>query len=515
MDYVASGRTTPSVLYPDLKDPPSEDIPSPACFVDLHLDQIVDAVLAPVKDYALEAFYHSPLRSREGIEYRQAVMMDLASVELVRAIQAFSQRMRSIRTYLKHVEKCHYAYESKRWILGAGQIYCQATTELTQFLVSHDLASLGIRGIRDFLVYYVGSPSFQLLEHDIAATLEGLHHVRYTTLIKDGVTVRRYDDEMDYSAVVTELFAKFSQTASTDYLASFPVQDTLNHVDAMILDRVALLYPDVFARLDRYCAEHAQLMEPIIVRFDRDVQFYLAYRAYIEPLKRLGLEFNYPTVSESPDIAVHNAFDLSLAAARKDRPQTVVCNDIELQGDERILVVTGPNHGGKTTYARMVGQLHYLACLGLPVPGSFAKLLLFDQLLSHFEKSEDIATLRGKLQDDLVRIHDILTAATPRSVIIMNEIFSSTSLEDAVFLSERVMATISDLDAIAVCVTFLVELTVFNEKTVSMVSAIDLEDPSVRTFRVQRKAADGLAYALAVAEKHQVTREWLLKRVAP
>jgi DNA mismatch repair protein MutS len=493
----------------------------PEFFRDLNLDQIVDAITAGRDEYNLKPVFYTRLTDLAEIAYRHEIMRDLENDALFQGIKSFSNRMRSMRVSLAAVEKSYYKYEKEAWFLEAVGIYCEAVENLRRDLEQHNPESRGLRAFRAHLADYVASSAFEPLAEQARKLKSDLSAIRYNLLINgDSVTVREYKDEPDYSVVVEETFAKFVARADShhgapkDYRVKFPRYSGMDHIGAMILERVALLHPDVFAALDDYCARNTGYLDQTISDFDREIQFYVAWLEYAATFKRVGLKFCYPRVSDaSKNERSRDSFDLALAGKLIGEHAPLVCNDFALTGSERILVVTGPNQGGKTTFSRTFGQLHYLASLGLPVAGAEAQLFLCDRLFTHFEREEDIANLRGKLEDDLIRVHHILEQATPNSVIIINEIFLSTTLKDAVELSRKVIERISELDALCVCVTFLDELSALNEKTVSLVAGIVPDNPTLRTYKIERRPADGLAYAHAIAEKYRLTYARLKERL--
>ena len=484
---------------------------------DVNLDQIVAAVAGDREERDLITkvlFGH--LRDDGVVRYRQEVFRDLENPALSAQVQRFASLMGQVRTHLRQLAKMQYRYQREGWLLDAAAIYCDAVQSLAGHLASAQISSRGLLAFRKYLASYAASAGFTALASDTRRRKDALGQVRYCTRIRGGrVEVSRYQGEDDYSAVVLKTFERFKQGAVKDYLVHYRTWPGMNHVAAQIVELVARLFPEEFTALEEYCRQHAAFLDEGVRRADQELQFYLAYLDHIGPLRAAGLRFCYPEVSaSSKDVMASGTFDLALAHKLVSGRKPVVTNDFRLEGRERILVVTGPNQGGKTTFARTFGQLHHLASVGCPVPGSAARLFLPDHIFTHFEREEDLAKMTGKLEDDLVRIGEILRAATPSSIIVLNEIFTSTTLHDARFLGTKLLTKVMQIDALCVCVTFVDELASLGEPVVSMMSTIVPQNPAERTYKVIRKPADGLAYALALAEKYGLTYERLRGRVA-
>jgi DNA mismatch repair protein MutS len=483
---------------------------------DLHLDHIVDAITAGAEDPGrLTTLLYRPLRDVDSIRYRQEVFQDLDKPAVNDALRRFAAGLRQVRTQLARLPGLPYHYQQEGWLLDAAVTYCHSVGALAEDLRDAPVTSPALTAWRRWLSEYAGSEAFSNLVAASEARRADLDAITYCVRIRGlKIQVARYSGEPDYSAQIADVFDRFRQGSVKDYRAPYRGWPGLNHLSAQILERVARLFGEQFQALDHYCRRYRGFLDETVCRFAEELEFFLAYLDYIAPLRAAGLDLCYPEVTVTSK-AVHavDTYDVALAHKLLTHGDAVVLNDVKLKDDERVLVVSGPNQGGKTTFARTIGQLHHLGAVGCPVAGTSARLYLFDQLLTHFGRQEDLADLSGKLEDDLIRVSRMFRYATDRSLLIFNEVFTSTTLADARFLGEKLMRKVVGLDCMCVYVTFVDELASFAHSVASMVSTVTPEDPAVRTFKVVRCPADGRAYALSLAERHRLTYDDLRRRV--
>ncbi len=489
---------------------------APDCFADLHLDQIVAAVTARYGGSDIARIFYAPLHQLSAVEYRQRVFRDLENDETRAFVQNFVEGMRAVHGRLHVATNAWHRLQKQGWLIAAVETYCHTVSLLRDSFANVQPHSAGLRDFADHVSQYVDSDAFTSLLADTERVRDQLHNIRYCVHIEGlQVHVERFHEQTDYSSQVTETFERFATEVNKDYHVALPDFKDMNHVEEQILECVAKLHPEPFALLDKFCRRHEHFIDPAIARFEHEIRFYLSYLAFIRRFTAAGLTFSYPDVVDEPGVMLaQGAFDLALAINRTDDEKPIVTNDFHLSGSERIFVVTGPNQGGKTTFARTIGQCAYLASVGCPIPASDARFTLPDDIYTHFERQEDLSTLHGKLDDELVRIHGILSRATDASIIVMNESFSSTTVNDALLIGREVLERIIELRCVAVYVSFLDELSALDPVCVSMVGDVAPDDPTQRTFTFTRRPADGLAYAAALADKYGLSHDGLKQRIS-
>jgi DNA mismatch repair ATPase MutS len=185
-------------------------------------------------------------------------------------------------------------------------------------------------------------------------------------------------------------------------------------------------------------------------------------------------------------------------------------------------VLTGPNHGGKTTYIRAVGVAQALCQTGLFVPARAARMSPVDAIYTHFPAREDARPGQGRLDAEADRLAAIFRGATRQSLILLNEALAGTSALEALDLARGVVRALRMLGARGIYVTHLHELAAIVDEinastpgdgTVASLVAVAGAGGSLtsRTYRIQPGPPSGTSFAAEIAEQHGISFEQLAR----
>lgn len=495
-----------SILYPEGVCPDDRPPQFLTTLADLNLDQLVEFLAEAPEADAVRAVFSQPLRRADVVTFRQGVFRALEGPPWRPVADAFADAMRAVRRALETAASLHNPRQQDWWRLEAMHLYTEAVAHLDDAASGTTAGTCaGLDAVADYVHALRRGGPFAALATEVSGLREELATVRYAVRIRGSrVTVLPYDDEDDVSAAVARTFAPFRGGPAQDYRMRLSAPAAMNHVEGEILERVAALFPNLFRRLAALRGQDpsdASFVDPVLSAFDRDLCFYLRYLAYLEPVREVGLATCYPEAVDSDGACTwRDGFDLVLAHALALEGRAAVASDFDAAPMERAFVITGPNHGGKTTFARALGQLHVLTALGCPVPGSEARVGPLGPVFTHFERAEQVGEdARSRLEDEIVRIREILSRATPETLIVINEMLAGTTLGDAARLGRRVMERLRASGARFLWVTFIEDLAVApGAVSLAAVNADDLTP----TFRVERRRPDGVAHALALARRH-------------
>lgn len=216
------------------------------------------------------------------------------------------------------------------------------------------------------------------------------------------------------------------------------------------LAREKLLYDEL---LETLIGELGPLQDTAAALAELDVLSNLAERA-------LNLDLNCPQFVDEPCLRIeqgrHPVVEQVLSTP-------FVANDVSLDEGTRMLIITGPNMGGKSTYMRQTALIVLLAHIGSHVPARACELSTVDRIFTRIGSSDDLAGGRSTFMVEMTETANILHNASERSLVLMDEVGRGTSTFDGLSLAWAAAEHLARLRAFTLFATHYFELTVLPE----------------------------------------------------
>ena len=260
-------------------------------------------------------------------------------------------------------------------------------------------------------------------------------------------------------------------------------------------DRIVSLEYEIFSQIRQYIKQYVHMIQDVAkVVAKVDVYISLAIVAssnrYVRPTfndeHRLHIvEGKHPIVEEV--ISSKN----------------YIANDVDLDEKNRIMMITGPNMGGKSTYMRQVTLTVLMAQMGSFVPSREADLPIFDQIFTRIGASDDLVSGQSTFMVEMLEANNALRYATEDSLIIFDEIGRGTATFDGMALAQGIVEYIAKkTKALTLFSTHYHELTLMNKDLgiKNVHASADVSNDSIKFLYKIKEGATGQSYGINVAK---------------
>ena len=483
-----------------------------------------------------EEFLYELCQDVATIHYRQGVLADvLGSPPLREVLREVRPMLRELAFFTTTRKEQSAPLQQAVWRLGELETYVACLQRLADAAQLPNLESDGLQALLGFVRRRQADPVYQRLLQELPALRGGLKR-RASVSIGINLDDQLRPSEATLLAVHEEKFAE-RPLLSRIFGAASPFQPvaSIKRVAAMgtlfgDLDRIlgAVARP-----LAKALGQYVRLQVQDLLSLEREIAFYLGTAQLYERLRARGLPICRPRLAPAAErrLQARRLYNVNLAlGTSEERAGSIVGNDLVMDAGGRILVLTGPNQGGKTTFTRAAGLLQVLVQAGLYAPAESATVSPADLVGTHFPVDEPGHAEGGRLAEEARRLAALFAAASERSLILMNESLASTSPSESLYLAQDVVRGLRLLGARAVFATHLHELgervdainreTEGSSRLVSMVAEIEsgaagsggndgtnANGAVRRTYRIRPGPPVGLSYARDIARRYGISFE--------
>lgn len=227
---------------------------------------------------------------------------------------------------------------------------------------------------------------------------------------------------------------------------AIPVRKNLN-----IFEQTNDLEYEIVRYVVSACSPFMQELNDFFDQFHFQVGFFKAASNLMQHIERFHLPYCYPTVGAQENIKFKDLKEFVMAIEQRLTPVGNTCNIT----DCKLLVVTGANQGGKSTFLRSIGIAQVMMQCGLPVIAQEYESGIFPSFFTHFTRREDSAMNSGRLDEELKRMSQIVDNLGENSMVLLNESFATTTEKEGSVIAYDIIKALTEANVKVLTVTHL------------------------------------------------------------
>lgn len=553
-----------SLLYPGEKPPVYKELPALTAH-DLSLDLLAETLSKEKTETAVIYHYLTHLCEDDKVaRYRNEIFEDILRYPEIREkMREVLQKIDFLRQYGSFQkitdasgvwDLVHRMGEMEEYILSVEAIY--------EILSKTPIRSEGLKNLRDYTKSLYEESGFSALKQDITDLKKDTSEIKSVTLgvnLNDrfepnSVGIVSVNSKYYTKSTVISHFNDFiygSEKQSFTYDPTRSDQFDGNSYTPMALPGIPLTSLSLLSREDRgndvirsmdraiahmigkivrklktVISRHVNISTIVITGMIPELMYYIRFAEYIEKMKEAGFSFCTPQTmpSEERGMQTEGLYNLKLANEIRLHPgdrtaKDVIGNTLDFSKERRIYILTGANRGGKTTFTQAVGLAYVLAQGGISVPALSFSYSPVDNIYTHYPADENETMDLGRLGEETKRFRELYQAATRKSLLLLNESFSTTSYEEGYYIARDVVRALKYLGVRTIYNTHMhklaEEIEVLNREETAEDMAASLVSQSRegnRSYRIVLAPPEGLSYARDIALKYGVTFEQLREK---
>ena len=260
-----------------------------------------------------------------------------------------------------------------------------------------------------------------------------------------------------------------SSSGQTVFVEPLETIEQNNELVRLLEEEQAEIHRILLEMTQRIGAEAEAILAALDVLAELELQF--AKACFAEDYNCVEVKLSNPPEADEPRLLLRNARHPLLERTLKSKSLSVVPISVELEGDHRQLIITGPNTGGKTVTLKTVGLLALMTQSGLPVPADRAELPVFDAVLADIGDYQSIEQNLSTFSAHVTNIDFISRTATAHSLVLLDELGAATDPEEGAALAVAIAGHLGRIGSMTVISTHHTSLKVYAANTPGVLNA--------------------------------------------